>query len=323
MRLRGFLILCIISLSTIALAQPQAAAPPQTARQALIEMITGGQKAVMKHLTVEMQKFIKDQKNAAAMGGLSAFDQIKAGSTDFQTFDTGNILFSASEPKGEKVEVHIDNDDLSSDSATLELSLHLFKDGVEKDVPYLMWVSQFTIGMVRQENTWRLNDVAFGVKVPLGDPKLIEKFAKSIEDERAGNLTEAESKELKPADFPVESVVSFVGYAEANFARTHPETGFTCNMADLAENNGMNLDPTIFNGQAYKEYKFALSGCQGKPAETFHVTAEPIIPAAGVKAFCMDATHNIRSSDDGRGATCLSSGKVLSRQEHMATGLVR
>lgn len=130
MRLRALLILFALSLSTIAFAQTQAAPLPQTARQALIEMITGGQKAVMKHLTVEMQKFIKDSKNAAAMGGLYSFDQIRSGSSSFQTFDTGNILVSASGPKGEKIEVHIDNDDLSGESDTIELSLHQFKDGV-------------------------------------------------------------------------------------------------------------------------------------------------------------------------------------------------
>lgn len=154
----------------------------------------------------------------------------------------------------------------------------------------------------------------------MGDPKLIEKFAKSMEDEKTENTWDAGSKESKPIDLPVEAVVSMIGYSEASFARTHPETGFTCNLADLAENNGMNLDPAIFNGQAYKEYKFALSGCQGKPAETFHVTAEPVIPAAGVKAFCLDATHNVRSSDDGHGATCLSSGKVPQREHTTSTG---
>jgi hypothetical protein len=318
---RTLLVTFVLCFSSALLAQTQAAAPPQTARQALIEMITGGQKAAMKHLTVEMQKYIKDSKNASAMGSLSAFDQIKSGSTDFQTFDTGNILFSASEPKGEKIEVHIESDDLSGDSDTIELSLHQFKDGIEKDIPYVMLVSQFSIGMIRQENIWRLNDISFGVKVPLGDPKLIDKFAKSVEGERAETTSDAKNNESKPMDIPVQSVISFVAFAEANFARMHPETGFTCNLADLAENNGMNLDPAIFNGQAYKEYKFGLSGCQGKPAETFHLTAEPMIPAAGVKAFCTDATHNVRSSDDGRGASCLSSGKV-SHQEHTSVGLV-
>jgi hypothetical protein len=320
MRFWASLIASVLYFSGTFFAQTQAAIPPQTARQALIEMITGGQKAAMKHLTVEMQKYIKESKSAVAMGSLSTFDQIKSGSTDFQTFDTGNILLSSSDRKDEKLEVHVENDNLSSDSDTIELSIHQFKDGIEKDIPYAMLVSQFSIEMVRQENIWRLNDVSFGVNVPLGDPKLIDKFAKSMEGERQETTGDTKNREATPADFPVQSVVAVVAYAESNFARTHPETGFTCNLLDLAESNVTNLDPAIFNGQVYKGYKFALSGCQGKPAETFHLTAEPIIPAAGVKAFCTDATHNVRSSDDGRGPTCLSSGKV-SEAEH-TTGFV-
>jgi hypothetical protein len=320
MRLRASLIASVLYFSGTLFAQTQAPAPPQTARQALIEMITGGQKAAMKHLTVEMQKYIKEPKNAAAMGSLTTFDQIKSGSADFQTFDTGDVLLSASDPKGEKLEVHVENDNLSSDSDTIELSLHQFKDGIEKDIPYVMFVSQFSIEMIRQENIWRLNDVSFGVKIPLGDPKLIDKFAKSTEDERAENTGDTKNRESTPADFPVQSVIALVAYSESSFARTHPETGFTCNLPDLAEGSATDLDPAIFNGQVYKGYKFALSGCQGKPAETFHLTAEPIIPAAGVMAFCTDATHNVRSSDDGRGLTCLSSGKV-SQAEH-TTGVV-
>ena len=59
-----------------------------------------------------------------------------------------------------------------------------------------------------------------------------------------------------------------------------------------------------------KGYKFSLSGCQGKPAETFHVVAEPVSLAGGAKAYCTDATRNVRTSDDGSGSTCLMAGKL-------------
>jgi hypothetical protein len=82
MSLRTTALLLIIFTGTFLLAQPQAPAPPaQTPRQALIEIITGGEQGAMKHLTVEMQKSLQaDGKNSSAPQ-LAAFDQIKAASS--------------------------------------------------------------------------------------------------------------------------------------------------------------------------------------------------------------------------------------------------
>ena len=72
----------------------------------------------------------------------------------------------------------------------------------------------------------------------------------------------------------------------------------------------LNLDPRIFSGEPYRGYKFSLSGCQDKPSGSFHLVAEPVSPTGKAKAFCTDATNNIRSSDDGLGSSCLASGKL-------------
>jgi hypothetical protein len=96
------------------------------------------------------------------------------------------------------------------------------------------------------------------------------------------------------------------------FARTHPEIGFTCTLADLAKPNLLNLDPRIFSGEPYHGYKFSLSECQGKPSGSFHLVAEPVSPTGKAKAFCTDATNNVRSSADGLGSSCIASGKVAS-----------
>ena len=101
-----------------------------------------------------------------------------------------------------------------------------------------------------------------------------------------------------------------VAFAESRFARSHPEIGFTCTFADLAKPNPVNLDPRIFSGEPYHGYKFSLSGCQDKPSGSFHLIAEPVSPTAKAKAYCTDATNNIRSSDDGLGSSCLASGKL-------------
>jgi len=276
-------------------------------------MINGGQEGAIKHLTVEMQKSLqKDGKNSS-VAQLATFDQIKAASSDFQVFETGQVLLSANDPKNnEKFEVHVDSDDLSGDTDNMDISFHQFRDGVETDVPYAALLSRFTVGMKKQDNVWRLNELSINIKVPLGDPKLLEKFGNGMPTGMTGVKVggSADGKREKPRDLAPREAITMVAFAESTFARSHPETGFTCTLADLAKSNPFNLDPGIFTGEPYHGYKFSLSGCQDKPSGSFHLVAEPIVVAAGAKAYCTDATNNVRSSADGLGSSCLTSGKV-------------
>ena len=305
-----FFLVATLSLTTLFAQQP-APAPPQTPRQALIEMISGGQEGVMKHLTLEMQKSLEtDGKNSSA-SQLAAFDQIKSASSNFQVFETGEVLLSANDPKNnEKVEVRVDSDDLSGDTDNIDISFHQFRDGVEQDIPYAAMLSRFTVGMKRQANVWRLNEISVNIKVPVGDPKLLEKFGDGMPGMIGGKIGgSASGKPEKPRDMGPREAIMMVSFAESTFARSHPETGFTCTLADLAKSNPLNLDPSIFTGEPYHGYKFSLNGCQDKPSGSFHLVAEPVAPAASAKAYCTDATHNIRTSDDGLGSSCLASGK--------------
>lgn len=309
MSLRATVLVVLVLLASAALcAQTQVPAPPpQTPRQALIEMINGGHEGAMKHLTVEMQKSLKEN------GEFAAFDQLKAASSDIQVFETGPVLLAADEPKShEKFEVHVDSDDLSGDTDNIDISFHQFRDGVETDVPYAAMLSRFTVGMKKQENIWRLNELSINVKVPVGDPKLLEKFGNGMGTGMFGAKIggSAAGKPEKPRDMAPREAIMMVAFAESTFARSHPETGFTCTLADLTKSNPLNLDPRIFSGEPYRGYKFSLSGCQDKPSGSFHLVAEPVSPAAGAKAYCTDATNNIRSSDDGFGSSCLASGKL-------------
>jgi hypothetical protein len=302
-------LLLVVSASTFLFAQTQApAAPPQTPRQALIEMINGGQAGAMKHLTVEMQKSLKEN------GQLAALDQLRATSSDFQVYETGPVLLATTDPKShEKFEVHVDSDDLSGDTDNIDISFHQFRDGVEQDVPYTAMLSQFTVGMKKQENIWRLNEISINIKVPVGDPKLLEKFGSGMGTgmfgAKVGGVS-ASGKPEKPRDMAPREAIQMLGMTESMFARMHPEIGFTCTLSDLAKPNMLNLDPRIFSGEPYHGYKFTLSGCQDKPSGSFHLVAEPVSPTGKAKAFCTDATNNVRSSDDGLGSSCLASGKL-------------
>ena len=76
MSLRTAALVLVFFASSFLLSQTQApAAPPQTPRQALIEVINGGQEGAMKHLTVEMQKSLQgDGKSNSSVGQLAAFE---------------------------------------------------------------------------------------------------------------------------------------------------------------------------------------------------------------------------------------------------------
>lgn len=322
MWLRASLLAASVFPSAILPAQTQAPVPPpQTARQALIEIIADDDQGLMKHLTVEMQKSMQEAGKGSVQN-LGIFDEIKSSSSDFQTFESGNILLSASDTKtNERVEIHVESDDLSGDTDRIALSFHQFQDGIEKEIPYAMLLSEFSVGLKRQQKIWRLNDISLGIKVPVGDPNLLKKFGSSMPGMFEFKLGGSGKKTVPvPNEMPIENVLSLVAFAETAFASSHPEVGFTCSLASLAEANRFDLDPRIFKGQAYQGYKFALSSCQGSPVETFHLTAEPAPFVPGAQALCTDATRNIRVSDDGRGSTCLTSGKSRRETSQHAIG---
>src|SRR5207253_928064 len=109
-----------------------------------------------------------------------------------------------------------------------------------------------------------------------------------------------------------------IGIAESIYSRRNAAIGFTCNLADLVnlgkgiDDNGPYsfLDPAFATGVS-NGYQFLLSGCDGQPASKFQIIAEPI--SGKGSAFCSDASHAIRISGDGKGATCLVSGKLALR----------
>lgn len=310
LRAVALIILGLLASADLFAQQQAQAPPPQTPRQALIEMINGGQQGAMKHLTVEMQKSLQGDGKSDAASQLAAFDQIKAASSDFQVFETGQVLLSANDPKSnEKFEVHVDSDDLSGDTDNMDISFHQFRDGIEQDIPYAAMLSRFTIGMKRQANIWRLNEISVNIKVPIGDPKLLEKFGNGVPGMVGAKIGGSADGKQKPREMAPREAITMLAFAESAFARSHPAIGFTCTLADLAKSNPFNLDARIFSGEPYHGYKFSLSGCQDKPSGSFRLVAEPVSPAAGAKAYCTDATNNVRSSDDGLGSSCLASGK--------------
>ncbi|HEY6251581.1 MAG TPA: hypothetical protein VI685_16610 [Candidatus Angelobacter sp.] len=298
-------------------AQRQAPpAPPQSPRQALIEMVNG---QVPKHLTVEVQQLLAQPENKQALAELGFASSLKGElGQDVQLFESGPVLMSMNDPKDHrKIEVQVNNDDMSGDQDVLELSVHSFRDGVEQDEEWQSFLSHFTVTMVRQQDIWRLSKIGVGVELAIGDPDFLKKtYLKSMAGQggmvggRIGpdvhtNITrgEVQTPEMSPRE-----LVMMLGVAEQTFASENVDVGFTCSLADLAHSPFLSGRSAQITSGNYNGYKLSLTGCQGKPAGSFQITVEPVSGQGG-KAYCIDATRNIRVSDDGRGSTCLSVGR--------------
>jgi len=324
MKVRAAVFFCLVVVSFAFLyGQPQAPAggriprttdvpvpPMQTPRQALIEMILGGSQAINKHLTVEVQQLLAKSRKGAMF--MAPFESLKGElGPHVQSFETGDVLLVLNDPsKHEKLEVRVDNDDLSGDEDTLTLSPHVVREN--SDQPQEDWeafLSNFNVNLKRQDGIWRLNKIGVALEMKVGDADVIKNtFLKDETAKRASAPTTAQddSKPDPPSMNPQQLITS-LGYMEFSFARQHPDQGFTCSLPDLTASMGQELQ---LPGGSYQGYKVSLGGCQGHPAGSYQIALEPLVQGGGMKAFCSDATHNVRVADDGRGSTCLAFGRT-------------
>lgn len=299
-----------------AVASAQQPTMLQTPRQAVIEMMSGGDTGLMKHLTLEVQnKFAHAPQDSTLM---SAIAMARATGL-FQSFESGPLLFVIDNPQqNEKIEVRIDSDSVRGDVDNMELSFHAFRDGKEENLPVGFKVA---LNLKQQMELWRLNAVTVSVRVPVGDPKFFDGPLFN-----PGMMARARSLGPDPAASSSDTAVKItplrgvrlIGLAENLYAQKHPDAGFTCNMADLV-NIGKGIDEgesysfvdPEFAGGVYNGYRFTLRGCGSKPASAYEIVAEPLNGKG--KAFCSDATRSLRSSNDGSGATCLATGTMATK----------
>ena len=293
----------------------------QSPRQALIEMLSGGEAPFKKHLTLEMQNklqnLMKGSPDNAPSPLLALTGAKSAGANGLQSFDIGPILFAFNNPEEhERYEIEIDSEDQRGDEDIMGLSLHLVRNGVEREIPVGL---KILARLKRQAGIWRLTTVNLNASLPVGDPRILEKSwwgptlaaAAGASDEAPASAVVIDER---PKMNPLRAV-RMIGMAENLYAQMHPGTGYTCNLSSLV-NIGKGMDEegmykfmdAEFAGGLYNGYRFTLTGCERAPAKNFRVVAEPV--AGHGKAYCSDNTNNLRAADDGRGTTCLAAGKV-------------
>src|SRR5262245_13938908 len=302
-------------------AGPQAHAADQSPRQAVIEMFTGGEALFKKHLTVEMQSRLANLMKGSldnAPNPLQALAGTNAsGSDKMQAFEQGSILFAINNSQEhERYEIQVYTEEARGEDHIMGLSLHLVRGGVEQEMPGAL---RFILELKRQEGIWRLNAITVSATLPVGDPRILERswWSPALSTATGGAVDPA-NPAVPVEDLPRMSplrAVRMIGMAENIYSQKHPGLGYTCSMADLVDvGRGMDeegmykfMDAEFADG-VYNGYRYSLSGCENKPARTFHVIAEPV--AGKGKAYCSDNMNNLRASDDGLGATFLISGKL-------------
>jgi len=295
------LFVAIVLITCSRFAAPQTAPPPQSARQALIEMFFGtAPNHFEKHLPDLTRSTLKKMGTANGMNALDEFSmfaaQAKASGGKFETFETGPILLSTEDPRDEtKAEISVERDDLTGDGDQIELAVHVTKNAKEELLPF---VPRFTFLMVQQSDVWRLNEVDVTAKVPLADPS----FLKSIE----------EHQRSQNEQMTIYAVQSIVGAEKQHSAA---QGGYACTLPALADANKTPdhktylFDRQLMTGKK-NGYIFAISGCD---SSHYKVVAEPEVPNSGQRAFCSDEGGAIRASADGKAATCLSSGEIVQK----------
>jgi hypothetical protein len=303
-------------------AAGQRAVHEQSPRQALIEMLSGGEAPFKKHLTLEMQSKLQNMMKGSPDNAPSPLQLLAGanspGGNKMQSFDIGPILFAFNNPQEhERYEVEIDSEDPRGEEDTMGLSLHLVRNGVEREIPVGL---KLVVKLKRQTGVWRLNAVTMTATLPVGDPRILEKSwwepaliaAAGASDETAA--TSAVVIDERPKMDPLRAV-RMIGMAENLYVQRHPGAGYTCALSDLVNiGKGMDeegmyqfMDAEFANG-LYNGYRFTITGCERTPARMFRVIAEPV--GGRGKAYCSDNTNNLRAADDGRGTTCLVAGKI-------------
>jgi len=306
MRHISFVVLLAFAVSIPIHAQTQTSSePPQTARQALIEMFLGkNADAFAKHLPeLARQALMRkgETPETSMVGRISMIGRQMTQGEHVETFDLGSTLLVSEQPDGhEKYEVVVEHDYLMGEQDEIELSIQVYRDG---QLEFLPVIPRLIFTMTQEKEIWRLSEATLAVHVPLTDPNYLTGVRKKA-DELNENIASVR--------------VNMMTSAESNYAAAHPDKGYTCNLADLVgKTNPTNSqfqrdsaapDPSSDESNGYL---FSVTGCDGNPARKFQITAVPVETDSGMKSFCSDQTGTVRFEAGGKGSACLSRGQVL------------
>lgn len=282
--------------------QPQPP-PPQSARQALIEMFMGkGADDFAKHLPEDARKILLHKGDTPESSNLLKIamigrEVVSQRGGQIETFEAGpNILVSEDPNTHEKVEVGVEHDSLMGEEDEIELSIHTYKDGEPEFLPV---IPRLIFTLKQEKDVWKLTEVTVAVHAPLTDPDYLKGLRK---EQDQSNQSSAQSRLMMMAQ------------AESRYAATHKELGYTCGLANLfptPESGEIRTQyvPTFANEES-NGYRFTLSGCDGPPASKYRLTATPLEADTEMKVLCVDESGTIKSVTTEKKSACFTSGHV-------------
>jgi len=295
-------IACLVVLSAgVAVAQ-NSTPPPQSARQALIEMFLGkGADDFAKHLPTDARKALirkGEAPDTSLVGHISSIGRELAGQgKKIETFETGpDILISEDPNTHEKVEIAVEHDSLFGEEDEIELSAHVYKDGEPQFLPVF---PDLTFRLKQQDEVWRLTEVTVAAHIPLTDPDYLKGLRKEQD-----NTDESGAK----------ARMSMIAEAENRYAANHKDSGYSCSLSVLFAPTTIAGEADYGAGFANEEssgYRFSLSGCDGTPASKYKLMAVPVDSDSEMKVFCADQSGVMKFIDGDKRSNCLSSGEAL------------
>jgi hypothetical protein len=298
-----WIVACDISMIAQTPAQTPAP-PPQTARQALIEMFFGkGENDFAKHLPDAAHQALihkgETERTSVVLRISTIGRQLAAeGGGHIETFDEGaTLLVTEPNPGHDKIEAIVEHDSLLGEEDEIELSFRYYKEGQMQTLPL---VPRLTFTLKQEKEIWRLTEVTAAARIPLTDPDYLQELRR---EQNEANESAAQNR------------VNNIAASETSYATQHPDIGYTCTLANLfpqeaATENG----PSPFAEDASEEsngYRFAITSCGGTPASKFRVSAVPTDADARQKTFCSDASGTLRFTTDGKSSTCFSRGQPV------------
>lgn len=302
--MRRMLALSLVALFFGALAGAQsqpAAESAQTPRQALIDMFFSQDKgSILRHLpdvTVAKLKEMGMEEQVAAGPPLPVAAKDMDG---VKTFATGPVLLSVDLPKGEQFALSVEREEVKGETAFLELGFHGYKQGADRAAGV---DPRILIRMIQEGGVWKLADLGFSAHVPLDDPRFLDAMAKEMESARAGANKSGAVGTLRT-----------LNTAQLVYQMTYDR--YTCKLADLGgadsgkepdAHHAQLIDSSLESGKK-SGYTFAISHCDAA-GKKYRASAVPDKP--GEPAYCTDQSGVIKSSEDGKAATCFASGKPL------------
>lgn len=277
--------------------------PPQSARQALLEMLFGkGENDFQKHLPDDARQALIHKGETPETSTILRIStmgrQVMSEGKHVETFETGSVFLSAEMNEHEKVEVDVDRDNLMGDADEIELSVHYYKDAQPQSLPV---VPDLIFTLKQEKEIWRLTEITAAAHIPLTDPDYLKGLRRQQDEE-----TESQAKNR----------IMMIATAETGYVGKHPDLGYSCSMSTLFSRDPNNpadgvADPGQGNDEWYG-YRFALGSCAGSPPSKYRITAVPIDSDVGLKTFCSDESGNVKFMEGGKASNCFSRGKPTS-----------